>query len=134
MALKIQRQDKHGNVVAQEGITLCVCGCKYWENDKCIDCGMTPERLWIIQHAQDSKTGQQMWLNMAITTMLYYDLPWVDAAVSEELEIQNITARVAAQSRTNLVWADPTDCTECGGSDNDHYLSCSVWDFNRKVA
>lgn len=31
--------DKHGNVLAQEGCTRCECGCKYWENDTCIDCG-----------------------------------------------------------------------------------------------
>ena len=24
---------------ADEGITRCDCGCKYWENDRCIDCG-----------------------------------------------------------------------------------------------
>lgn len=131
MALKIQRQDKHGNVVAQEGITLCTCGSKYWENDKCIDCGMTPERLWIIQHAQSAKVGQQMLLNLWLTTMLHYRLPWCNATVSEELEIQNITARTKATfPEFGLVWAAPSDCTECGGSDNDHYLSCSVWDFN----
>ena len=31
--------DVHGNMVAREGCTRCFCGCKYWENDKCIDCG-----------------------------------------------------------------------------------------------
>ena len=33
------RADEHGNFVAQEGCTRCECGCKYWEHDKCIDCG-----------------------------------------------------------------------------------------------
>jgi hypothetical protein len=32
------RPDKHGNVLAQEGCSRCACGCKYWENDVCIDC------------------------------------------------------------------------------------------------
>ena len=32
--------DQHGNRVAEEGVTRCLCGCKYWENDVCIDCGM----------------------------------------------------------------------------------------------
>lgn len=27
------------NVIAREGCDRCVCGCKYWENDRCIDCG-----------------------------------------------------------------------------------------------
>lgn len=31
--------DRHGNAVAQEGCDRCACGCKYWENDRCIDCG-----------------------------------------------------------------------------------------------
>jgi len=26
------------NTLASEGCTRCWCGCKYWENDKCIDC------------------------------------------------------------------------------------------------
>jgi len=25
--------------VAREGQDRCACGCKYWEHDKCIDCG-----------------------------------------------------------------------------------------------
>jgi hypothetical protein len=31
--------DSHGNYVAEEGVTLCACGCKYWEHDRCTDCG-----------------------------------------------------------------------------------------------
>ena len=31
--------DEHGNTVAREGCSRCDCGCKYWENDRCIDCG-----------------------------------------------------------------------------------------------
>lgn len=27
------------NKVAREGADRCTCGCKYWENDRCIDCG-----------------------------------------------------------------------------------------------
>lgn len=33
--------DKHGNAVAKEGADRCFCGCKYWEADRCIDCGTT---------------------------------------------------------------------------------------------
>jgi len=28
-----------GNTIAREGYDRCDCGCKYWEQDKCIDCG-----------------------------------------------------------------------------------------------
>lgn len=31
--------DRHGNMGAKEGCDRCACGCKYWENDRCIDCG-----------------------------------------------------------------------------------------------
>lgn len=35
----ISDNDRLGNKVAQEGCDLCHCGCKYWENDRCVDCG-----------------------------------------------------------------------------------------------
>ena len=34
--------DAHGNTVAEEGCTRCECGSKYWEHDRCIDCGAKP--------------------------------------------------------------------------------------------
>ena len=30
-----------GNVVRDSGCDRCPCGCKYWENDRCVDCGGT---------------------------------------------------------------------------------------------
>ena len=32
--------DKLGNEVARSGYDRCPCGCKYYEHDKCIDCGV----------------------------------------------------------------------------------------------
>lgn len=29
------------NSIAREGCDRCYCGCKYWEADRCIDCGTT---------------------------------------------------------------------------------------------
>ena len=29
----------HGNLLARSGYDRCVCGNKYFEHDKCIDCG-----------------------------------------------------------------------------------------------
>lgn len=34
----IERNRKFSNKTAQEGCSRCECGCKYWENDRCIDC------------------------------------------------------------------------------------------------
>jgi hypothetical protein len=33
------KPDTLGNRAAQEGCDRCECGCKYWEGDRCIDCG-----------------------------------------------------------------------------------------------
>ena len=33
----------HGNTIARDGVDRCDCGCKYWENDRCIDCGASIE-------------------------------------------------------------------------------------------
>lgn len=35
--------DKFGNAEAREGCDRCYCGCKFWEDDACIDCGTTIE-------------------------------------------------------------------------------------------
>lgn len=37
-----QRHDnlvRLGNHTAVDGFSRCECGCKYWEHDRCIDCG-----------------------------------------------------------------------------------------------
>lgn len=30
---------RHTPAHPEEGCTRCYCGCKYWEDDTCIDCG-----------------------------------------------------------------------------------------------
>lgn len=37
--------DQHGNAIAEEGNDRCFCGCKYWENDRCVDCHSTIEEV-----------------------------------------------------------------------------------------
>ena len=37
--------DRHGNHLAAEGVDRCHCGCKYWEGDRCVDCGCPVPRL-----------------------------------------------------------------------------------------
>lgn len=37
--------DQHGNTTAREGVDRCFCGCKYWEDDKCIDCGTHIDKI-----------------------------------------------------------------------------------------
>jgi hypothetical protein len=42
---------EHNNHVRVDGLDRCYCGCKYWENDTCIDCGGTepaPDDEWHI--------------------------------------------------------------------------------------
>lgn len=44
--------DSLGNDIAREGCDRCFCGCKYWEHDKCIDCG-TDISIVLHESAQD---------------------------------------------------------------------------------
>lgn len=37
----IEGVDQWGNEVREEGVDRCWCGSKYWENDRCVDCGGT---------------------------------------------------------------------------------------------
>ena len=43
--------DAHGNVIAREGLDRCpICGSKYWENDRCVDCdAYAPDVLNVIE-------------------------------------------------------------------------------------
>lgn len=45
--------DRHGNVLASEGCDRCVCGCKYWERDRCADCG----GAWHPDYALDTESS-----------------------------------------------------------------------------
>lgn len=44
--------DKHGNVIAQEGVTRCPCGAKYWENDKCVSCGAAVQQTPLVENVR----------------------------------------------------------------------------------
>lgn len=68
--------DKHGNINAAEGQDRCQCGCKYWENDKCIDCGTLIEIAKIRSLANESRFLLDMSLNVQVSSMVFYDLGW----------------------------------------------------------
>tara|TARA_Y100000590_G_scaffold269472_1_gene302582 strand:+ start:283 stop:561 length:279 start_codon:yes stop_codon:yes gene_type:complete len=38
-----QGPDQFGNMLNCEGLVICTCGCKYYEHDKCVDCGRSAE-------------------------------------------------------------------------------------------
>jgi hypothetical protein len=40
-AQRAAQADTDGNIARQNHVDRCWCGCKYWENDRCIDCGGT---------------------------------------------------------------------------------------------
>lgn len=65
--------DEHGNINAKEGIDRCDCGCKYWENDKCIDCGQLVEIIQLRQAAKTHVFLHEMWLNCLVSTTVFYD-------------------------------------------------------------
>ena len=76
--------DKHNNINAREGIDRCGCGCKYWESDRCIDCGTLIEIAKIRQYANDSRVALDIKRNVQWSTMIGYRLPWlVDAPITD---------------------------------------------------
>lgn len=77
--------DRHGNINAQEGVDRCQCGCKYWENDKCIDCGTLIEIVKIRRLADVSRFGNEIKLNVIVTTMVHYNYGWTDFACTMDV-------------------------------------------------
>lgn len=48
-----------GNQKAREGSDRCYCGCKYWEQDRCIDCGTSIEEClrdpeWVAENREEA--------------------------------------------------------------------------------
>jgi hypothetical protein len=41
LAVGLDPRDRWGNVEREHGVDRCYCGSKYWEHDRCIDCGGT---------------------------------------------------------------------------------------------
>lgn len=74
--------DKHGNINAVEGCTLCACGAKYWENDKCVSCGMGVEIAQIKILARNYRYLGAVQRNVAFSTMTYY-MGMTDAPVTD---------------------------------------------------
>ena len=70
--------DNLENINAEEGLTHCQCGCKYWENDRCIDCGTLVEIVKIRYAAFAARYLNKVWLNSKAASMTYYDLGWTD--------------------------------------------------------
>lgn len=59
---------------AREGCDRCYCGCKYWENDRCIDCGISiraclrdPE--WVMENRQDVAQAEREALDTGRTSL-----------------------------------------------------------------
>ena len=42
------------NQIAVEGDDRCFCGCKYWENDECIDCFTPIEAVRAAENEADA--------------------------------------------------------------------------------
>ncbi len=40
-AQRASQADPHGNIARENHVDRCYCGSKYWEHDRCIDCGGT---------------------------------------------------------------------------------------------
>jgi hypothetical protein len=60
--------DGFGNINAREGCDRCACGCKYWEDDKCVSCGMLWEVRQIQMQADIARYMNEVKLNVMLTT------------------------------------------------------------------
>lgn len=48
------------NTHAREGCDRCSCGCKYWEHDRCIDCGKELHEILFRVELRLAYTGPSM--------------------------------------------------------------------------
>lgn len=52
------------NTYAKDGYDRCQCGCKYWEYDRCIDCGTYIRAALVL----DVKDAKEAYLNATVLT------------------------------------------------------------------
>jgi hypothetical protein len=56
---------RHGNLTAESGCDRCWCGNKYWEFDRCIDCGEMHDaekiEAWQAIREADYMNGSEHW-------------------------------------------------------------------------
>jgi DNA-directed RNA polymerase subunit N (RpoN/RPB10) len=74
---KEPQADRLGNKIALEGCDRCYCGCKYWENDKCIDCGTHITDTHQVHQVQEGTINPRyrcVGCGWTITT--HYDKAW----------------------------------------------------------
>lgn len=55
----MNRAELH-NEIAEEGVDRCFCGCKYWEHDRCIDCGTHVSELRAEQARIDAVAREEL--------------------------------------------------------------------------
>jgi hypothetical protein len=60
--------DGFGNINAREGCDRCACGCKYWEDDYCVSCGISVERMLIQRMGAEARFMNEIKLNVLLTT------------------------------------------------------------------
>jgi hypothetical protein len=94
------------NGTAREGADRCRCGCKYWEYDRCVDCGLHVSRV-----LASNPDNQPIALTFTrgewrrIARALRYTLaPEIPAATVEDFEVMSVDERrhlARSQSRRN---------------------------------
>ncbi len=75
--ININEQRKHNNRVAREGLDRCVCGCKYWESDRCIDCdAYVNQDMTIVGYQPGTSSGPGHTFIVEITKRQYVVEMW----------------------------------------------------------
>ena len=96
---------------------------------------------WMRHHAKTLAIISRLLLNAKCAAMVHYDLPWLtnyemsphlDALAVQEALLEHGPCPVFARKKAEREAAKV--CDECGGTGDSHYLSCSIWPHNKKVA
>lgn len=91
---------------------------------------------WMRHRAEQAKIMNRLALNVQVTTMVHYDLPWMKGfELSEGLDALDVQ-RALIDLGPSPVLMDAANrkgkCETCGGTGDNHYLYCDIWPHNTK--
>jgi hypothetical protein len=91
------KSDTHNNRIAVEGVTRCDCGSKYWESDRCVDCGA------------DASTSPDSSNDPFVPQEVAWMLPgagWRSRTVNSEAALNRLLDMIWANDDAIVQWRD----------------------------
>lgn len=94
---------------------------------------------WMRHHAKTIMVMERLRLNVKVTSMVHYDIPWLDYAVADHLDALAVQQALLDLGPNPVlvrkaIERERGECGECGGTKEKHYLDCSIWPHNHKAA